>query len=148
MSTQINTKQKLNFIRSAQFDLDYWKPTDDGFSTNTGAQYEQIESHYRELEETKKNVVAKDPEVLQFTKHYQEVEGEEDMKIPTTMERGRRDNVALLFQSPKFQMDKSSTSSAYIKHKTSLPDKKYNIKRDNDTMYFEALVKNKHTMRA
>jgi len=147
MSQKLDAKQKLNFIRQAQFDVDYWRPTDDGYSTNTGDQFEQIEQHYRDINENKKNIVCKDPEVLQFTKDYQEIEGMIDMKVPTTKERGNRDNVASLFQAPKLLMDKSSMATAFINHKAEVPDKKYFMKRDADTLYFEALVKNKQTMR-
>eukprot|EP00397_Hematodinium_sp_SG-2012_P042314 GEMP01046775.1.p2 GENE.GEMP01046775.1~~GEMP01046775.1.p2 ORF type:complete len:147 (+),score=34.47 GEMP01046775.1:43-483(+) len=144
--TSVNAKQKLDFQRSTQFDRDYWAPADDGYSTNTAAQNKEVEHYIQELKEIRENVVSKDPEVLAIAKECAPPPPE---KICTAAERGRRDNVANIFQIPKLRPDESTNMKVYVDHNKDAtpPNKKYFMKRDRQTEYYECYVQYKHTMR-
>jgi len=143
MSKQ-KTAPPLEFNRSKQFDLDYFAPTEDKIKSNTQIQYEQLEAYYKEKKEKAKNKVSNDPEVLKIAQEFGQdtalaEQAEPKKKFQTPNERGRKDSVRELFQTPKTRMDDSQNNSTYVPHKTDPPEKLFNMRRDRDSEFFECL---------
>ncbi|CAD7948159.1 unnamed protein product [Amoebophrya sp. A25] len=142
------------FEASKQFHLDFYKSTDDGYSTVSGAQNKEvarIAEERKKKAQTRPESIVNDPDVRKLLDSYDEAKktAAMDTKLQDWVKtRMRRDNVANLFQTPKIREEEPTTATQFQPVVDAEPvDRTYYFKRDDFKDYSEDLIKYKHTMR-
>mmetsp|Transcript_10829 Transcript_10829/g.26538 ORF Transcript_10829/g.26538 Transcript_10829/m.26538 type:complete len:145 (+) Transcript_10829:211-645(+) len=140
------------FENSKQFNLDFYKSTDDGFSTCSAQQNKEVERlvDARKKKASTPGSIVNDPDVRKFLQPSDEQKGKElDARLQGWVKtRMRRDNVANLFQTPKMREEEPSTARQFQPITDAEPvDRTYYFKRDDFKDYSEDLIKYRHTMR-
>lgn len=167
---KIDANCKLDFRPQNQFALEFYKPSDDGYSTTGKTQNEEINRYIKESSErraarqartgqvsTRGAPIAADPAVADLTKDIRTSEagspaaGAEDgpeLNIAARAKKqGRKDHISSLFQVPKMRPDSTTTRDAHVEFDCHGVDKEFHFKRNAYTEYTEDCVRYKHTMR-